>query len=321
MSTPLPVIFDSDMDTDCDDAGALATLLSLADDGKARVLACICNAPTPWGPPCMRRILDFYAATVPVASVLPRHPLSQPRYADYRQHLTMMAPHLYNEHLAHLPRPGEPLPLPFPPLNDAVATYRQVLANADDHSVVIIAVGLLTAIGDLLDSTADQHSPLNGMDLVARKVAKLVTMGGGSFPTGYDGFNWRMDRPAALRVLNDFPALLIVNELGSNVLTGATLSTVGDRENPVRLAYELFLGGAGRTRPSWDQVTVLAALSVVPASLEEVCGHSLEYLPSGEHRWVRHRSGPERRFMRQRASDDHLASEIDQLMTRAPRAR
>jgi hypothetical protein len=316
MPPPVPVIFDSDMETDCDDAGALATVLALCDRGDARLLACICDAPTPWGPPCIQRILDYYRVASPVGSVLPRHPLSQARYADYRGHVEMMASQLYHERVARMPRPDGTVAAAPPALQDALITYRQALSQAEDGSVVIIAVGLLTALADLLDSPADAHSSLPGMELVARKVAKLVTMGGGTFPVGYDGFNWRMDRPAALRVLNHFPAPLVVNEHGTSILTGATLAATTPVENPVRLAYEAYLGGSGRSRSSWDQVTVLAAVGVHGSLLEEVGGHVLEYLPSGEHRWVAQVQGPARRHVRLLANDQVLAQTIEALMTR-----
>src|SRR5690625_1456520 len=40
---PVPVIFDTDMATDCDDAGALAMLHTLVDRGEAELLATLVN--------------------------------------------------------------------------------------------------------------------------------------------------------------------------------------------------------------------------------------------------------------------------------------
>ena len=44
---PTPVIFDTDMANDCDDAGALAVLNALADKGEARILAVVTNRKCP----------------------------------------------------------------------------------------------------------------------------------------------------------------------------------------------------------------------------------------------------------------------------------
>ena len=41
--SPVPIIFDTDMDNECDDAGALAVLHALADEGEAEILAVVTN--------------------------------------------------------------------------------------------------------------------------------------------------------------------------------------------------------------------------------------------------------------------------------------
>ena len=61
---------------------------------------------------------------------------------------------------------------------DAVDVYRQVLAAAEDHSVVISAIGFATNIADLLRSGPDGHDDRNGMELVAAKVKTVVWQGG-----------------------------------------------------------------------------------------------------------------------------------------------
>ena len=61
---------------------------------------------------------------------------------------------------------------------DAVSVYRQVLAAAEDHSVVISAIGFATNIADLLRSGPDDHDSRNGNDLVAAKVKTVVWQGG-----------------------------------------------------------------------------------------------------------------------------------------------
>jgi len=41
----IPVIFDTDMDIDCDDAGALAVLHALMDQGETNILGIVCDVP------------------------------------------------------------------------------------------------------------------------------------------------------------------------------------------------------------------------------------------------------------------------------------
>ncbi len=157
----IPVILDTDMDTDCDDAGALATIHALARSGQARLLGCICDAPAVWGPACIRSINAWYAPPVPVGSTLPRHPLSETRYADYREHLEMIrgSPFtLYNEQVVR--RSGLWTAVEPPGVEDAVTVYRRALARPHTGGVVIIArSGCSPALADLLDSPADEHSP------------------------------------------------------------------------------------------------------------------------------------------------------------------
>ena len=38
---PVKVLFDSDMGSDCDDAGALALLHAYADEGRAEIIGCV----------------------------------------------------------------------------------------------------------------------------------------------------------------------------------------------------------------------------------------------------------------------------------------
>ena len=47
------MIFDTDMDSDCDDLGALAVLHALADRGEEEILATVTSSQNPWSAPCV----------------------------------------------------------------------------------------------------------------------------------------------------------------------------------------------------------------------------------------------------------------------------
>src|SRR3954468_23235880 len=53
---PVKVIFATDMDSDCDDVGALAVLHALADVGEAENLATVVSSKNPWSAPCVDAI-------------------------------------------------------------------------------------------------------------------------------------------------------------------------------------------------------------------------------------------------------------------------
>ena len=63
-------------------------------------------------------------------------------------------------------------------LPDGWQLYRQLLATQPDHSVTICSTGFVTVLAQLLQSEPDNHSPLNGVELVRRKVKCLYIMGG-----------------------------------------------------------------------------------------------------------------------------------------------
>ena len=61
---------------------------------------------------------------------------------------------------------------------EAVGLIRKLLAAQADGSVTIAQVGFFTNLARLLDSPADEHSPLNGHELIAKKV-KLLSITAG----------------------------------------------------------------------------------------------------------------------------------------------
>lgn len=61
-----------------------------------------------------------------------------------------------------------------------VTLYRRLLAESPDSSVVVVSVGFSTNLGRLLESWGDKYSPLDGIELVKRKV-KFCSVMGGSF--------------------------------------------------------------------------------------------------------------------------------------------
>ena len=61
---------------------------------------------------------------------------------------------------------------------DGYKLYRKLLAQQPDKSVTIVSVGFVTCLAQLLESGPDEFSPLNGVELVQRKVKDVYAMGG-----------------------------------------------------------------------------------------------------------------------------------------------
>lgn len=239
---PVPIFFDSDIGPDVDDAGAAAILHALADRGEAKILGMACCTSSPWGAPCLDAINTYYGR--------PDIPIGTFKGAGF------LADSKYNravvERFPNDLRNGERAP-------DATEVYRRVLSRQKDRTAVICAVGPLNNLARLLESGPDRHSKLSGRDLVARKVRQLVIMGG-RYPEGKE-WNFEQDPKAAVKVAQEWPTPILASgfEIGAAVKTGGRLTAETPVENPVRLAYELYVG-AGKDRESWDLTAVLAAV-------------------------------------------------------------
>ena len=305
------MILDTDIDTDCDDAGALAVLHALADRGGVEIAGVVCDVPNPWTAACVAAINRACGRPEIPVGVNSRPYETNPGYfAHYRRAAADGV--IYNEAAARMSGviPG---PEFAPP--DGVALYRRILAAAKDRSVTVCAIGLLTVLADLLESGPCGISPLSGRELVERKVKRLVTMAEAVFPEGKDCFNWEMDRESAAAVLNSWPSRLTVNALGRNVLTGDRILACLPEHNPVATAYRIFGRNVpGFRRPSWDQITVLAAADACPGKLGVAPGGTLFYdASSGCHRWSGGASGNSD-YVTSPVPPELLAESIETLM-------
>ena len=249
-SKTLSVIFDTDMGPDYDDVGAITLLHAFADSGKVKILATMAS--------------DKYEGVAGVLSLFntyfgrPDIPIGVPKGAavDQRdwQHWTDTILAKY----PHALRRNEEAA-------DAVMLYRKILAGQPDGSVVIITVGFLTNLAGLLQSGPDAYSSLNGLELVKKKVKRLVSMAG-SFPTGRE-FNVWKDADASKYVFSNWPTAVLFSgvEIGRNIKTGLALvqdETISN--SPVKDVFRICLPMAAEDhggRSSWDETAVLVGVA------------------------------------------------------------
>jgi inosine-uridine nucleoside N-ribohydrolase len=234
------LIFDTDIMGDVDDVGAVAVLHALANRGEAKILATGVCVKNPWSPLCLDALNTYFGRPdVPLGVVKgPAHN----RASKYAQGIAQEFPHALKS-AADAP--------------DAALVYRQVLAKQPDRSVVMVSVGQLTNFRNLLKTSPDQHSDLDGRGLVKQKVRVWVCMGG-RFPEGREA-NFVNDGPAAAYAVAHWPTPIIFSgwEIGNEIMTGARLKDA-PAGTPVRRAYELYNGL--KNRQSWDQTAVLYAV-------------------------------------------------------------
>jgi hypothetical protein len=300
---PVRVIFDTDMDTDCDDAGALAMLHALADAGEAEILATVVSSRYQWAVPCVAAINAWYGR--------PDLPVGCPKERG--------AP--TNRGSRYARKIAEQFPSRFKTNDDAPAAtqvYRRILASQPNQGVVVVTVGYVTNMRDLLVSGADRHSSLDGADLVQQKVRHWVCMGG-RYPEhlkqGNYG-NFMPDPQSAVDAVARWPTAIYFSGLGQRVQTGKGLRQTPS-DNPVRRVYELYLGDR-LTRSSWDQVAVLYAVRPhAPFWRIRTEGYN-HIFENGTNQW---REKPDRDHnLIEFAPDarDRITGIIEQLMNRPP---
>jgi hypothetical protein len=157
-----------------------------------------------------------------------------------------------------------------PEPGSAVRVYRRALVGAPDGRVAMVGIGYSPNLAALLDSPADDISPLTGRQLIARKVQELVLMAGG-FPRRGGENNIQGDVRAAQRLADAWPTRVIWSgyEVGDRIHTGETISTTHPTDSPVRVSYEAFVGPR-KWIYSYDLTAVYHAVRAADPLLVEV---------------------------------------------------
>jgi inosine-uridine nucleoside N-ribohydrolase len=239
-----PVIFDTDMGNDIDDALALALLHALESRGECRIIAVTITKDNPWAAPYINLVNTFYRRPeIPIGMVkgsgvtADDSPMIRIPTERKRPDGSFVYPHKILS--------GADAP-------DAVAVLRQALTAQPDHSVTIIQVGFSTNLAHLLDDSRE---------LAARKV-KLLVMMAGDFAKRNPEFNIKMDIPSAQKLVRDWPTAIVTSgfEIGNSMLYPASSITRDFPANhPVADAYRNYKTFP-YDRPTWDITAALYAV-------------------------------------------------------------
>lgn len=255
ISKPI-IIFDTDMDTDCDDVGALAMLLEAHISTKIELVGIITNSVCQFAAPFCEAMSRFYGINPPIGAIYESDykdtDFNVERFDNYRRYSNLVLnQNGYNRILSKEIKKTDK------DYHSAVSTYRTILANAKDKSVTVLCVGLLTAVAEALASAPDRISPLSGVELFKQKVSRVITMGS---PDNANDFNWGMDAYAAERFFALCPVPVYISSEGTNIITGEHLTTRLKSDHPLRRAYELWLEKENCGRSSWDLIAALYAI-------------------------------------------------------------
>lgn len=312
----MKILFDTDMMTDCDDAGAMAVLHALADRGECEILGTLVSSRDRWSVAAVDAINTFYGRSdLPVGMVKGAGVLEKSKFTR---------------------RIGEDFPNDFKSgatVPDAAAQYREILDKQPDNSVTVVTVGYLTNLRDLLRMPAE-GGRLSGRDLASRKVRTWVCMGGnfvGDPPRDdlkLGNVNFQRDAPAALEAIRDWPGPIVfvgreIGSVPSGLQAGASLAQTPP-DNPVRMAY-LHYFGAQKSRHVADLVTVLYAVRGLRdywaiethGRMELRPDMTFDWRPGGAHRQAYLR----KRLVDGRPNDHAIERVLDELLVQPPGRR
>lgn len=314
-AAPLPVIFDTDMDSDVDDVAALAQLHVMADRGEIDLLGVMISGRNEWSAPCVDAINTFYGRPdLPIGLV------SGPR--GIRQH----------SHFAQAV--AEAFPQDFVKSHekvDAATLYRRLLSARDDGSVIIVSVGDLTNLAALLASGADTHSPSGGTELVSAKVAHYVCMGS-RYPAETDPGtkkwgNFRPDPESTREVVERWPTMLTFTgggEFADSMAIGREIVKLDPKVWPVSLAYQKYFekSGVGPVRHTADSIAVLVAVRGFEPWFKVVDQGSNHIDEVGRNAWKAAPDLPNRRYTSELVNPSdapQVAALLEDLATRPPK--
>jgi len=258
-AAPLPVIFETDMGNDVDDAMALDLLYKAMDDGKINLLGISCHKQSRHAAEFVDILNTWYGyPSIPIACA--KNPVANSEATDYTEAVCGMKRSDGSPLFARSKNADH--------IEDAVAMYRRLLAAQPDHSVVIISVGFFTTLAQLLDSPADNISPLTGRDL-ARLKLKLTSVMAGSFGDKKRAeFNVINDIAAAQKFFAEWPAPLVLSPFELGAMAPYPAESI-ERDfawtpaHPVVEAYKAYKK-MPYNRATWDLTSALYALD--PAS-------------------------------------------------------
>lgn len=251
------IILETDIGNDVDDALAMDMLHKYIDAGKIDVLAIMINKNGE-APAEFTDIVDTWYGhhDIPIGIVR--------NGADCETDAVNYAKIVCNLKTAE----GQPLfersMSSYSDLPDAHSLYRKILSEQPDSSVTIVSIGFSTNLARLMETSADDYSPLTGMELISSKVNCLVTMAGCFNDAVLHEYNVVTDIPAAKKVFESWPGTVVTSpfELGIKILYPAH-SIENDfgwtANHPVVEAYKSYLP-MPYDRPTWDMTSLLYAV-------------------------------------------------------------
>ena len=246
------IIFDTDMDTDCDDAGAFLMLINAHMCGEINLIGVMADSVCEFSAPFCEKVLSYYGLDIPVGEIY-SNIANYERFFPYQRHQKSCENVAYNKILSERHTDYE----------STATLYDRLLKGAPDKSVTVLCVGMLTAVFNAIK---------NDKELFYKKVNKVVVMGN---PYKENDFNFSMDKESAKGFFDLCPSPVFISYAGTEIITGNNLKNTLPMSNPIRQAYEIWSGDKGRS--SWDLVATLYAINFDESLFEVIWQGQIEY--------------------------------------------
>lgn len=302
-AAPPRILFDTDMSTDCDDAGAMAVLHALADRGECEILATVASVPDPNALATVDAINRHRGRPGLPLGLVKDGGVKMP--SKFTGRIAREFPH----------RVGSGSAIP-----DAVEVYREILSKQPDRSVVLVTVGYLTNVSRFLQSPG-------GRDLARAKVVTWVCMGGnfiGDPPKddlSLGNVNFQRDAASAHDAIHHWPGEIVfagreVCSVPSGLAIGSALAET-PADNPVRRAYELYFGGAAKDRHVADLAAVLVAVRGPSDCWDLSAPGRMDLREDMTFDWIPDPAGRQRHLLKKRGNDRHVEAILEALLVAA----
>jgi inosine-uridine nucleoside N-ribohydrolase len=253
---PVRIIFDTDIGNDVDDALALGMLHSLQSRDECELLAVTITKDHALAAPFVDAVNTFYGrGKIPIGMVHDGVTPEESKFlplATQRDGGKLRYPHNLKD--------GADAP-------EATALLREVLAAQPDASVTMVQVGFSTNLARLLDTPADEHSDLSGLELVKKKVSVLSIMAGAFQPIegkSYREYNVVFDLPAAKKLAAKWPTPIVWSGFEIGLAIPYPAASIEQDYQYVEHhilpeAYQLYTP-TPHERPTWDLTSGLWAV-------------------------------------------------------------
>ena len=247
---PVKLIFDTDMGNDADDSQALAMIHALENRGLVETLAITSTKDHVLSAPYIDAVNTFYGRpNIPIGVVHDGATKDEGKYNKVAKRKDDKGNFIYPHDLLS----GADAP-------EAVSLLRKTLAAQPDGSVSIAQVGFFTNLVRLIDSPADEISPLTGKELIEKKVKELVIMAGAFAQEGefknHREYNVIKDIPSAQEFAKKWPGKVIWSGFEIGMALRYPSNSIREDYNYVpdhiiKEGYIAYCGDHGEN-PTWD---------------------------------------------------------------------